>query len=122
MDIPPIEFELEPQSPENIRIRNVKLELYPDRRRVKVGIRLTPFIDPPNIDINVQDASENLVANATIIGASEPELDLTLHLRGEVGVGEYTFHLTLGYQENESIDRSELTLQIPELGKNSEEL
>ena len=121
MDIRPFEFDEEPQSPENIRIRNVNLELYPDSRRVKVGIRLTPFITPPNIEIDVHDTSENLVANATMIGASEPNLDITLHLRGELPAGEYALLLTLGYQENENIDRTEVTLHMPESDNLTEE-
>jgi len=114
MNIGPNEFEEEPQSPENIRFTNVTLDLYPDRRRVKVGIHLTPFKSPPNIEIDVHDASENLVANATIIGVSGPDQDITLHLRGELTAGDYVFFMTLGYQDQEIQDRKEVAFRMPE--------
>jgi hypothetical protein len=113
MEIRPNEFGEEPLSSEDIRFRNVKLTLYPDRRRVKVSMRLTPFISPPNIEIDVRDESDNRVANAVIVGVSGPELDVTLHIRGEVPAGDYRFLLSLGYQEHEDVDQREVILQIP---------
>ena len=114
MEIQPIEFGEEPLSPEEIRFRNVKLTLYPDRHRVKVAMSLTPFISPPNIEIDVRDESDHRVANAVIVGVSGPGLAVTLHLRGEVPAGDYKFLLSLGYQENENVDQREVILQIPE--------
>ena len=118
MEIQPIGFEEEPQAPENVRFREVRLKLYPDGRRVKVGVQITPFITPPNIEINVYDQSEIGVASASIIGPSGPNLEITLHLRGELAAREYEFHLTLGYQENEIVDQKVVMLQLPELDNN----
>lgn len=114
MEIQPIGFDEEPQPPENVIFRNVALNLYPDRRRVKVRIQITPFITSPNIEIVVQDDSETRVASASIIEPSGPDFEITLHLRGELLVSEYTFLLSLGHEENEYVDHKVVTLKMPE--------
>ena len=114
MDNQLIDFDEEPLSPENVRFQNVTLNLYPDRRRVKVAIQISPFTSPPNIEIVVQDDSEIIVASASIIGPSSPNFEITLHLRGEHLASEYTVHLTLGYEDNDHVDQEVVSLRMPE--------
>jgi hypothetical protein len=114
MEILPIGFDEEPQAPENVIFRNVTLNLYPDRRRVKVGIQITSFLTPPNIEIVVEGESETRVASASIIGPSGPNFEITLHLRGELLASEYKFVLTLGHEDNEHVDQKIVMLQMPE--------
>lgn len=119
MDIRPIDFEESPQPPENIRIKNVKLRLFPDRRRVRVSIQLTPFEVPPNIEIDVLDDTKNRVANASIIEIGDPTMEVTIHLRGEVSAGKYSFTFNLGYQDLGEVHSHEVTLHVPDADSHS---
>jgi hypothetical protein len=88
-----------PLPPEDVRILELKAEPYPDGRRVRVFLSLTPFLKPPNGDIHITDQEGNLVATSSFIGAITPRLEMTLHLRpGEAG-GSFTLSATLYYTE-----------------------
>jgi hypothetical protein len=71
-----------PLPPDEVRLRSLSAQLYPDRRRVRVSIAITPFLKPPSLELNLTDAGGGLLAHTDIIETMTPQLELTLHLRG----------------------------------------
>jgi hypothetical protein len=88
-----------PVPPNEVRFRSVSVEPYPDGRRVKLTIALTPFLKPPNLEIALFDAAGRAVSGATIVENTEPRLSLTLHLRGACPPGAYQARLSADYPE-----------------------
>lgn len=93
-----------PLPPDEMRIQSVRVEPYPDARRVRVALEITPFQIRPNVDIQLLDPGGEEAASAHIVEASEPKMLVTLHLPGTPSEGTYTARLTLGYPDQEPAD------------------
>jgi hypothetical protein len=91
----------------------VDAEPFLDNRRVRLTINIEPFQQPPDIEIVVSNPAGQRVTEATIIGAPNKRITLTVHLRDEVVEGVYRFQFSLGYQDIGIVDRTELELIIP---------
>ena len=86
---------------------------HPDGRRLRVNLRLTPFLERPNVDLEVQDASGDRLASATIVETTEPDLALTLHLRAS-SEGPLTLVASVSYREHGRVDRRETRILAAE--------
>jgi hypothetical protein len=76
-----------PRSREEVRLNELGLFVYEDRRRVAVGFDLTPFLERPSILVRVTDANGEEAASLSVIEALQPNFNLTLHLRDD-GAGD----------------------------------
>ena len=56
-----------PLPPDEVRIRELRAEPYPDQRRVRILLETTPFQQRPNCEIQVMDEAEKMVASLSII-------------------------------------------------------
>src|SRR5512141_3300562 len=70
--------------PEETRITSLSAEPYPDGRRVRINIEITPFQTRPHIEVNIRNASGEEVASASVVEPMSWKLEFTLHLRGEL--------------------------------------
>ena len=95
-----------PLPPDEVRIREFKARPWPDGRRVRVILQITPFQQKPNgeITINAEDGEE--VASISIIETIDPSMELTIHLRQPETGGEYTASATLYYTETGETEES----------------
>ncbi|MGQ9851442.1 MAG: hypothetical protein ACUVSU_15465 [Aggregatilineaceae bacterium] len=89
--------------PEEVRIESVRATLYPDRRRVRVEVDLTPFHERPNLEIVLRDAGGQVVSSASAVSVMHFRLAFTLHLRegGDPTPGYHTI-VTLYYDDLQS--------------------
>jgi len=101
--------------PDEIRIKNVSASPYPDNRRVKVTVEVTPFRERPNLEITLLDADGRPVANTSAIGLMNFTTSYVMHLRGiQDSAGEYTIRVQVFYDSlNDTKDSREATLRIP---------
>jgi hypothetical protein len=93
---------LAPKPRSEIRIEKLEVSAYPDGRRIRVELELTPFApkDRPNIEITALRSDGVPVGSTTIIEAVQRAIGLTLHLReAEQPRGEYRFVAQLYYDE-----------------------
>jgi len=86
-----------PLPPDEVRIRKLEALPYPDGRRVRVLIELTPFQKFPSGEVTIRDHLNTPVATTSFIEAITPKLEMTLHLRSVETVGEYFLNLNLFY-------------------------
>ncbi len=86
-----------PLPPEEVRIRELTAEPWPDGRRVRVYIELTPFQTRPNGEINITNKDEEEVASVSFIETIDPKMQFTLHLRTPETQGEYTVNALIFY-------------------------
>lgn len=101
-----------PQPRDQIRVETVKLEPYPDGRRVRMDLHVTPFgpADRPNLEISVQDEAGKQVASMSVIETMTNDLSLTIHLPAEAATagGQYTVEVSLFY-DPQSIQHTKAT-------------
>ncbi len=102
--------------PEETRIRELLVEPYPDGRRIKLTIELTPFQERPNMDIEVEDPQGARAASASVIECMDFRMSLTMHLRGEVPAGRYTARADLSFEDHGQVDQKEVVFELPHRG------
>ena len=106
--------------PEKVRVEKVSATPYPDGRRVKVAVELSPFREQPDLDIDILDAQGRAVAGVNVIGVMNFRTAFVLHLRGVAEpAGDYTVRVHLRYEEHaDAQDTHSVPLHIPapELG------
>ena len=100
MDIHFTDLSEVPLPPQEVRIRDFGVEPYPDGKRLRLTLELTPFLKPPSSEIFVTDSQGNQVAAANIIEIIDPKIALTMHLRRSNPQGEFVAHVLLFYTES----------------------
>jgi hypothetical protein len=85
-----------PLPPDEVRIREVLVEPYPDGRRVRVTLEVDPFQQRPNLDLLALNPAGQRAAGASIIETMTRKMSLTLHIR-PAEAGDYTLNVILFY-------------------------
>ena len=116
MELPIVEPGEIPVPPDEVRIRAVVIDIYPDGRRIRVQIELTPFQSPPNLELWVENDKGDRLAHTNIIGATSAAMTLTLHLKAEETLGSHRLWLSLSYEEEGQIERKSYDFEIMEGG------
>jgi len=86
-----------PLPPEEVRIRRLAAEPWPDGRRVRVYFEVDPFLKRPSADLTIANAQGVEVAQASIIEPMTRKMEFVMHLRGEKPAGAYTLRAVLFY-------------------------
>ena len=112
-----------PLPPEEVRIRELRVEPLPDQRRVRIFIEITPFQQKPNLEIKILTESGSEAASLSIIEAIDYKMQFTVHLKDEPHTGDYIALLEVYYfEEEQSTQDAQLKPedeihQLPELIK-----
>lgn len=88
-----------PLPPDEVRIKELRTHLLPDKRRVRVYLEVTPFQKRPNGEISIYDPSGEEIANTSIIETMTSKMELTMHLRGAIPVGQYQVNVSIYYED-----------------------
>lgn len=88
-----------PLPPEEVKIVELRAEPWPDKRRVKVILEITPFQKRPNGEIILLDAQGNQLSSVNIIESIEARMEITLHVRGIEPDGDFTVSALIYYLE-----------------------
>jgi hypothetical protein len=115
MDIPIFPTDEAPQPRENVRIQDITITPYPDRFRVHVHLRVTPFLERPNLLLVAHDANDQVISELNVIETMHSDMEFTLHLRGVTDPqGAYTLTVELFYEtRNPPLDRQVAAFVIP---------
>jgi hypothetical protein len=105
-----------PKPREEVRIEELETVVYPDRFRVFIHIRVTPFMERPNLLITARNAENRVVSELSIIETMHYDMEFTMHLRNiQEPAGEYTLSADLYYDtRNPPQDRRTVTFVVPE--------
>jgi hypothetical protein len=101
--------------PDEVRIRDLQVQVLDEGRKVRVSLEVDPFQKRPSADLTITDPQGRPVSNVSIIESMLRKMELTMHLRGEPVSGKHTIEAVLFYgsmiepsegsQEPGSIDR-----------------
>ncbi len=111
-DIEFYEPEDAPRPREDVGIRTLSARPYADGRRVRLDVKLTPFVERPNLEFEVFNAAGDPVGAMSVIESMDHEFELTLHLRGPTPAGLHTLRLTLAYPDGPPPVSAETTFEV----------
>ncbi len=96
--------------PADVRFTELRIEPWPDGRRVRVHVDMTPFQQNPNLEATITDRTGKEAAHTLIVETAEHRIVFTMHLRGEVGS---PYHLTadLSYPEIGIVDSRSISFE-----------
>lgn len=114
MDLNLVEPEDIPVPPADVRIRGIAVEPLADSRRVRVSVRLTPFLERPTIELAILAPDGETVSRTTVVEADQPEVDLTMHLRSAPTEGRYVMRGSLAYGSEPAQDVRETHFSLSE--------
>ncbi len=97
-----------PQPPAEVKIESLLARVYPDGRRVRVDVKLTPFMERPNLEFRVTNAQGYEVASLSVIESMDYKFEMTVHLRGPQPSGPHTLRGELFYGDDPAAPRRTL--------------
>ena len=83
--------------PDEVRIRDLQVQVLDEGRKVKVYLEVDPFQKRPSADLTITDPQGKPVSNVSIIESMLRKMELTMHLRGESVSGQHTIEVVLFY-------------------------
>jgi hypothetical protein len=104
-----------PLPPNEVRIRELRADVYPDGRRVRVYLETDPFQRRPNADLYILDAQGNELSSTSVIESMLRKMEMTMHLRRAV-TGELTLEAVLFYARIEEPEDSGAPANTGEAG------
>lgn len=106
-----------PKNPEassdKVRIRSFDVEPYPDGRRLKCTLILTPFEHSPDVEIVIEDHKGRTVASSNIVGLEDSKIVLTVHIREPAPGGRFMARASLTYPDEGLEDQKEVIFMTP---------
>jgi hypothetical protein len=100
-------------SSDKVRIRTFDVEPYPDGRRLKCTLILTPFERSPDIEIVIVDQKGRTVASSNIVGLVDNKIVITVHIREPTPGGRFTARVSLTYPDEGLEDQKEVIFMTP---------
>jgi hypothetical protein len=112
-----MEFNLAPHNPDarppgEVRITSISARPYGDGRRILLHVQLTPFEERPSVHVEATTPSGRIAGSLSIIESDSPELELTLHLRGEIEPGVHHIQAFLQYGDQPPQDHAETSVVV----------
>ena len=107
------ELNISKLPPEEVRILKLVGEPYPDGKRVRVNLDMTPYQVRPHLDMVVLNPQGKIVANISIIEPMAWKQEFTIHVREARQDGEYKLIARLFYPPRDEEDPKLFRLDIP---------
>lgn len=116
MEIPLFPSDQIPQPKEKIRIEELDIVPYPDRFRVRVHVKVTAFLERPNLLLVAHNEEDHVVSELNIIETMHHDMEFTMHIRHvDNPAGVYTLTADLFYETRKPPqDRRIETFVIPD--------
>jgi hypothetical protein len=120
MDIPLFPSDQIPQPKEKIRIETLDITPYRDRFRVHIHLKVTPFLERPNLLLIAHNSEDRIVSELNVIETMHYDMEFTMHLRNVTDpAGIYSMTVELFYEtRNPPQDKRIETFEIPEAASN----
>ena len=116
MEIPLFPSNQVPHPPDEIFIEAIEIVPYRDRFRVHIRVKVTAFLERPNLLLVARSKDNVIVSELNIIETMHNDMEFTLHIRNvKEPAGDYTLSVDLFYQtRTPPQDHKVQTFTIPE--------
>ena len=101
--------------PVNTRLVDLCAEPYPDGKRLRVALALTPCQQKPYLDLILTDVNGEVVAETSIVEPVTGLLELTLNIpnRNTTASGVYNPRVNLSFPDLGEVEHRNLSIEIP---------
>lgn len=86
-----------PLPKQEVRIRALKADPWPDGQRVRVYVEIDPFQYPPNLDLAILAADGRELSSISIIESMTRKMEMTMHVREPVIDGPCQLRVSMFY-------------------------
>jgi hypothetical protein len=86
-----------PLPKQEVRIRALKADPWPDGQRVRVYVETDPFQYPPNLDLTILAADNRELSSISIIESMTRKMEMTMHVQEPVIDGSCQLRVSLFY-------------------------
>jgi hypothetical protein len=107
------------RQPADVRFTELRVEPWPDGKRVRVHVSLTPFLQNPNLDAVITDSTDQEVAHSSIIEIVDVRFVFTMHIRSHPVRGLYNLTARLGYEDLGIVEERSISFETEETGDDS---
>jgi hypothetical protein len=117
------EPETERLPPADTRLLVLRAAPYPDGRRLRIALDLTPFEQKPTLELTLKNSAEQVVAETSIIEVVSWGIEITLHIRkqaqrenealDEITGRSFTLSAILSFPDLGQIDQRDINVIIP---------
>lgn len=100
--------------PDEVRLLSIQVEPYPDKKRLRVRLEITPFQKSPHLDLQLTASDGSEAGSVSIIEPAAWNMEFTLHIRrsGETA-GDYLLTAHLFYPEGPRAEPLTQRFEIP---------
>ena len=103
-----------PLPKQEVRIKALKADPWPDGQRVRVYVETDPFQYRPNLDLTILGADGSEISSINIIESITRKMEMTMHVREPVEAGSCQLRVSLYYyQEVEGSEDPQPVLNEP---------
>lgn len=88
-----------PLPPNEVRIRELRAEPWPDGRRVLVYLEVDPFQKRPSAEVEITNSEGQIVSHISVIESMSRKMEFTMHLRQGQVSGEYRLSVNVFYSD-----------------------
>jgi hypothetical protein len=88
-----------PLPPDEVRIRALRADPWPDGRRVRIYLEVDPFQKRPSVEIVITDSQGERVSQTSVIESMARNMNFNMHLRQAQPGGQYTVSAVLFYSD-----------------------
>lgn len=103
-----------PVPPEEVKIREFKVEPYPDGQRVAVYYHITPFQKKPNLEVVIVDSKNEEAASMGMVEIIDHKTDFTMHIKQPVPRERYKVVLRVFYTNLDFLEDADEEVEMEE--------
>lgn len=70
-----------PLPPKEVHFIDLKIEPWEDKMRFKVFVKISEFLEPPNLNFFIIDKNSEILSEVTLIENVDTDIVFTMHLR-----------------------------------------
>jgi hypothetical protein len=112
-------FNIDPDEhllpPNEVRFISLTAEPYPDGYRLHVRLQLTPFQQPPCLELSLVDSQGLDAGSVSIIEPPHRNEEITMHIRNTIKPsGKFILTARIFYPEIEDLDKLSIEIIIPD--------
>jgi len=100
--------------PSEVRVTSLRAEPWPDGRRIRVLVTVTPFLERPDVTAFIYDEAGEEVSTINIVETMDVRMAFTMHIRSPQVSGRYTLSVALSYQAAGEVDRQSIQFETEE--------
>ncbi len=104
-----------PLPPEEVRIRELTAEPWPDGQKVRVFLETDPTQKRPSAELTIIDPQGESISTISIVESMTRKIEVNMHIRSSPIAGDYTLAVSLYFDQIQSETEPEKIPQIDHL-------